>query len=34
MAEGQREILTKNLAYGTADKLGVHLSEHGGTEMV
>ncbi len=25
------EILTKELAYETADKLGVHLSEHGGT---
>lgn len=29
MAKG--EILTKELAYETADKLGVHLSEHGGT---
>jgi hypothetical protein len=27
----KREILTKELAYETADKLGVHLSEHGGT---
>ncbi len=27
----KKEILTKELAYETAEKLGVHLSEHGGT---
>lgn len=27
----KKEILNKDLAYGTAEKLGVHLSEHGGT---
>ncbi len=27
----KKEVLTKKIAYETADKLGVHLSEHGGT---
>ncbi len=34
VAFGQRakcEVVTKNAAYGLADELGIHLSEHGGT---
>ena len=29
--QAKKEVLTKETAYETADKLGIHLSEHGGT---